>query len=240
MTFRTTRSVAFRLGLAGFFALAACGGSTSHSPAPADDAGTTGDDASVGDDASMLADASSDTTASPDSDGLDGTPMRRACTGAFGSALTMSFGRLDGYLVAIVPLGNRGCNGDGSHVHLQVLVQSSVYDVAVNVDGLFHEQDLAPPGAAWVEGWHTGVNDTYSSLGVHASQFAASTPAQLAPKVEALLAKANHVSVYATGYGPTGVHLVHFQGRGNDGMIVINPLSPTAHALMFAFQGDSF
>src|SRR5262245_49460666 len=57
----------------------------------------------------------------------DGTPMRRPCTGNFGSALSTSFGRLDGFLVAIVPPGNGGCNADTDHVHLQILVNSAVY-----------------------------------------------------------------------------------------------------------------
>jgi hypothetical protein len=234
------RAVALPFALFGFV-LASCGGG-SHSSAPGD-AGVTGDDASI-DDASTLDASTGDATpsgdAAPDAGGLDGTPTRQACTGAFGSALTTSFGRLDGYLVAIVPAGHRGCNGDSTHVHLQVRAQSAVYDVAVNVDGLFHQQDLARPGAAWSEGWHTGVTDSYASLGVHSSQFAASTVAQLGPEIEMLLANANHVSIYATGYGPTGVHLVHYQGRGNDGMVVLDPLSPTSHALMFAFQGDTF
>lgn len=221
-------------------ALVACGTSASSAGAP--DAGPATDDAAASDDAATNdagADASAD--AAPEANALDGTPMRRQCTSAFGNALSTSFGRLDGFLVAIVAPGTRGCNGDSSHVHLQVLANNAVYDVAVNVDGMFHEQDLAPPpGNAWSEGWHTGVGDTYSGLGVHSSQFAQSTVAQLGPKVEQALANANHVSVWATGYGPTGVHLVHYQGRNNDGMVVINPLSPTAHVLMFAFQGDTF
>jgi len=215
-----------------------CGHSAGSAVADA----AAGDDASTGDDASADAGASGDSSAdaAPDSNALDGTPMRRQCTGTFGSALSQTFGRLDGYLVAIVPPGTRGCNGDSSHVHLQVLVNNAVYDVAVNVDGMFHQQDLAPPGAPWSEGWHTGVNDSYAMLGVHSTMFMQSTPAQLAPVVEQALASANHVSVWATGYGPTGAHLVHYQGRRNDGMVVINPLSPTAHALMFAFHGDTF
>ena len=58
--------------------------------------------------------------------------------------------------------------------------------------------------------------------------------------VESELATANHVSVYMTGYNSSGGHLVHRQGTNIDGAIVIDPLSPTSHALLFRFSTDSF
>jgi hypothetical protein len=58
--------------------------------------------------------------------------------------------------------------------------------------------------------------------------------------VEAELANANHVSVYGTGYGTTGMHDTHYEGHMNDGMVVINPQSPASHILFFDFAGDTF
>src|SRR5690349_2831550 len=80
-------------------------------------------------------DASGDTAPGIDGtlDAVDGAPMRLPCTGSFGSALSTSYGRLDGYLVAIVPPGNGGCNADTDHIHLQVKMNGAIYDVAVNV-----------------------------------------------------------------------------------------------------------
>lgn len=244
MRLRSLTSPFFALALA-LSAFVACGGATTAPTitGSTDDAGAAGVDASSGDDAAPGDDASSPAAdASPTSDagtGIDGTPTRKMCTAALGNALTTSFGRLDGFLVAIVPVGQRSCNGDSTHVHLQVAAMNATYDVAVNVDGLFHQQDVAL-AAGWTEGWHTGIANSYSTLGAHSSAFMPTNVAALAMTVESALANANHVSVFATGYGPDGVHLVHYKGRSSDGMVVIDPLGPTPHALMFAFQGDTF
>jgi hypothetical protein len=171
----------------------------------------------------------------------DGTPVRVACTSNFGNALSAAFGRLDGYLVSIVPMGTSACNGDGSHVHLQVKVHDEVYDVAVNDGTLYDEKDMALPDGPWSEGWHTGIAlDYVKSFGLHAGNFTSATPAAVVAKIESELATANHISVFATGYGPTGIHDVHRKGYGEDGAIVIDPLSPTPHILTFCFSTDSF
>src|SRR4051794_24097371 len=87
-----------------------------------------------GDDGGKATDAAVDTVPN---DGRihvdDGAPTRIACTSSFGAALTNTptFGRLDGYLVAIVPPGGgSACNADSSHLHLQVRMNGAVYDVA--------------------------------------------------------------------------------------------------------------
>ena len=107
----------------------------------------------------------------------DGTPMRRACTSTFGTALSNVYGRMDGYLVAIVPPASSTapCNADPTHLHLQVLIGGAVYDVAVNVgtndatnDVHSTTLDHALVGPAWSEGWHTTVTVDYPTLGVHA------------------------------------------------------------------------
>jgi hypothetical protein len=173
----------------------------------------------------------------------DGTPSRQACSGALGHGVSATHGRLDGYLVSIVPLGGaKSCNGDSRHVHLQVQMDGGLYDVAVNADGGFFDAVDAPlPGGAWSEGWHTGVPlDYVSAFGVHAADFSTASPSSMAATIENELALANHVSIFGTGYGATGVHDVHRHGGNTDGAIAIDPLSPNAHLLLFHFSNQSF
>ena len=169
----------------------------------------------------------------------DGTPTRQTCSGNFGSALDMSHGRLDGLLVSVIPPGGpHSCNSDSSHVHFQVLMQGSLYDVAVNTDTLQLAKDVGLPDGAWSEGWHTSDGLDYVSLGLHSSDF--STPSDPAGGIEAFVMNANHVSIFATGYGPTGCHDVHRRNGGDDGAIIIDPLSTNPHGLFFHFNTQSF
>ena len=176
----------------------------------------------------------------------DGTPTRQACTSNFGAALTKSFGRMDGYLVAIVPPGGGACNADSDHVHLQIKIAGSIYDVAVDVDSPTVEdvhtgtRELVMPGAAWSEGWHPGGIIDYIALGVHAPDLALGTKASLVAEFMTDLANVNHISVYATGYGPDGAHLVHRNGFGHDGLIITQPLSTPSHVRFLSFTSQSF
>ena len=178
-------------------------------------------------------------------DAVDGTPTRQQCTSQFGSALTSVYGRLDGYLVAIVQPGNGGCNADSDHVHLQVKMNGAIYDVAVNVGSTGGTDDVhtttrdkaLPP---WSEGWHTGVVEDYVSLGLHSTQFMLESRTQLAGEVTDELTTVNHISIFGTGYGPDGAHLIHRNGQGHDGLIVTNPLSTPAHVRMFSFTNQAF
>jgi hypothetical protein len=172
----------------------------------------------------------------------DGTPTRATCTSQFGTALTSTHGRMDGLLVSIVPPGSmQQCNDDTGHVHLQVQIAGAVYDVAVNTDVLYAELDVALPGGPWAEGWHQGESLDYpTTFGLHTAAFTTSDPASIATKIETELAAVNHISIFATGYGPDGAHDVHRQGKNEDGAIAINPLSPKAHVLTFCFSTDSF
>ena len=181
----------------------------------------------------------------------DGTAMHVACTKSFGSALSQAHGRLDGYLVAIVPSTQHTCNGDDHHVHLQVMAGGAVYDVAVNIlsdkatgtagDVSFDELDAPLAGGAWQEGWHSPVAlDYVATLGLHASSFTSKTPAELDTLLLQELAPANHISVYGTGYGPTGMHLIHRKYPGEDGAVVIRPTTGTPHYFVFHFATQSF
>lgn len=175
----------------------------------------------------------------------DGTPMRRTCTNQFGSALTTTFGRLDGILVAVVPPGGGGCNADSSHVHLQIEAGGAVYDVAINVDGApdvvdSTTRDIALPGPAWAEGWHTGLPVDYVTMGVHSADLAATNRTQLTSDLMTDLATVNHISVFGIGYGPDGAHNVHRNGSSHDGLVITEPLSTPTHARLFAFSNQSF
>ena len=174
----------------------------------------------------------------------DGPATRKPCTSSFGNGLSGSFGRLDGYVAAIVPPGSgRACSSDRNHLHLQVVVANQTYDVAINVDGGFiAEKDAPLPGAPWAEGWHKGGSLSYpTDLGLHASSFTPGSLGQLAQTLESALANANHVSVYATTYNHSGAHLVHRSNKGTtDGAVVVQPLSQAAHIYAFRFASSSF
>lgn len=182
--------------------------------------------------------------------GPDGTPVRTACTGVFGSGLAATFGRLDGYLVAVVPPGHNGCSSDANHLHLQVKASGAVYDIAVTMvsdltptmpDVFVVDKDAPLANGAWTEGWHAGDRFDYvANLGLHAGDFVATPAAPLASKIEAALANVNHIAVYATGYGPGGAHKVHRNGGGADGALVIEPLSAKPHVFAFHFATQSF
>jgi hypothetical protein len=178
-------------------------------------------------------------------DGEDGTPRRQPCTNSFGAGLTTAHGRLDGYLVSIVPTTTSDCNGDARHVHLQIEMDGSIYDVAINVGadatGVYYlAKDLPLPDGPWAEGWHPdqeGLLD-YPALGVSSADFAPTARTTLSDDLDHELADANHVSVFMTGYGPDGGHLVH-RNYGEDGAIVVHPLG-APRLLMFRFAGNTF
>lgn len=209
---------------------------TIDSGSPTSDSSPHGDGA-IADDGSSVPDAP---------DGVDGPPMRLPCTSQLGSAMTTSFGRLDGILVAIVPPGSSTCSGDASHIHLQVKANGAIYDVAVNVgSGSMQDvhsttRDMQMPGPAWTEGWHPTVTDDYVTLGVHAADLPLETAIALTAAITNDLASANHISVFATGYGPSGGHLVHRNGSGHDGLVITKPLSATAHVRLFSFSTQTF
>ncbi len=226
--------------------LVACGRS-----ATLPDSGLAPDGAKpIGNDDGPITDGNGDgswTGGNPDAtSGVDGTPTRLPCTNVFGNAITSSFGRLDGILVAIVPPGSGKCQSDASHVHLQVKMNGAIYDLAVNVGTSGMQEvhsttrDLPMPRLLWSEGWHPNVTDDYASLGVHAGDLPLRTAAELTADITSDLASVNHISVFATGYSPNGGHLVHRNGSGHDGLIVTMPLSSTPHIRMFSFSSQSF
>jgi hypothetical protein len=178
----------------------------------------------------------------------DGTPVRRACTNTFGSALSMVHGRLDGTLVSIVQPGAHGCNGDADHVHLQVQANGAVYDVAINVHDTLNPGNVAllarnGPSLfpAYSEGWHPNARLGYRLLPVSSTDFIPLSPTALAQALTQEFANVNHITVYGNGYGPTGMHDIHFvDGNQYDGAIITKPLSADSRQLFFRFANDVF
>jgi len=207
--------------------------------APTKDAGHTGEDAPTAADTGMTADT--------------GTPAMRnaSCTplsAQTGTDINTAHGRLDGTLVFVVDEGTgKNCNGDDSHVHLQIEVSGSVYDVAVDIGTApsdevgMYEETMAVPGGAWAEGWH---DDTlaYPSIGVHSTSFVTMAPNAMASQVESLLATTSKISIFCTVYSTdNGCHDVHYEnGSGKDGAIVLDPTAAMSPVLFFRFTTDSF
>jgi hypothetical protein len=185
----------------------------------------------------------------------DGSATRQACTSQFGDGLsqTPTFGRLDGYLVAIVaPSSMQACNDDDSHVHLQIRMQGMIYDIAIDVTDedtgvddvhTTTRDDIAMPGTTpWTEGWHTSTDllTDYVSLGLHDTDLTLEAKADMVTTLQTDLATANHVSIYTTSYNAKGAHLVHRNGSGHDGLLVTNPLTTPPHIRFFSFSDQSF
>jgi hypothetical protein len=174
-----------------------------------------------------------------------------ACASSFGSALTDSFGRLDGTLLAIVPPGDNDCaQPNSTHVVVQVTANGAAYRMVVNVvseqgdpDVIVDDLDAALAGPAWSEGWHTDAPlDYVTTLGVTMSQFTSTTQAQAVARIEQALAIGAHVSVYATSSGGSdaaSAHLVHRNAANADGAIVIDP-ETAPHYLLSAFADQTF
>lgn len=178
-------------------------------------------------------------------DSGDGVPERRACTTAFGRDLGGAWhGRLDGRLVSIVPSHTHSCRGDNDHIHLQVLMGGSVYDVAINVDDVGLGEVDGPLPDPWTEGWHSNEPFDYvRDLGVRSSQFRSIHQSALEQQLQNELASVNYISIYSTRYSNGGTHLVHRSrnaGRNLDGAIVLQPTSAKPHYLLFKFPDQAF
>jgi hypothetical protein len=138
------------------------------------------------------------------------------------------------------------CNGDSSHVHLQVEVSGNVYDIAVDIGAAgdqvgMYPQTIALPGGAWAEGWHAD-DLSYASLGLHVAEFPLASPTTNATSLMSLLEGTSQISIFCTGYSEgNGCHDVHYvDGTTNDGALVLNPLAATPTLVFFRFVSQSF
>lgn len=214
---------------------AACGNTPSTTPPP------PVDDAS----ADVLVDAAApDVTA-------DTGPNLGPCATSFGAALTSkTFGYVDGTLHAIVRPQDQQCTKpNGTHVNLQVRMNGSVYRMLVNVqsdhNGVdpnvgFAEKTLGPLTLPFSEGWHTGVAYDYvTDLGLHDTDFTAIPLATLTDTIVARVQVGDPIRVYATGFGEGG-HLIHRNGNGVDGVVIVGPTTNAPKALAFRFADQTF
>ncbi|MFT3775381.1 MAG: hypothetical protein QM820_59300 [Minicystis sp.] len=182
----------------------------------------------------------------------DGGPIDKAkdCAATFGQALTASFGRLDGTVLAVVKPSDTQCplpNSD--HLILQVVMNGEPYRLVVNIksdfgspDVFYRTLDHALPGPAWAEGWHTGLGlDYVADFGVHAdASFTAHPLSELADIVTDAITLGQKVSVYADSSGGSSAHKVHRNGSNLDGAIILDPDGPAPKALLFHFATQSF
>jgi len=187
-------------------------------------------------------------TAPADCDHL--APLEKGLAAAItsaGACMPSSVG--GGTLVYVVDVGQgKQCNGDDSHVHLQVEVTGSIYDVAVDIGTApndevgYYEETLAVPGGAWAEGWHGADTLAYPSLGLHSTSFPTTDPATVGAQVEALLASTTKISIFCKGYPQgNGCHDVHYEdGTGEDGAIVLDPTAAMSPVLFFRFSTQTF
>jgi hypothetical protein len=195
---------------------------------------------------------SGSTDAAPEDAAIAPAPRNSECTPTSqqtGALVDTKHGRLDGTLVYVLSAGgSTKCNGDDSHVHLQVEVSDLVYDVAVDIGATgdevgMYEETLAVPGGAWAEGWHGADSLAYPNLGLKSTAFPTASPADIASEVESLLQSTSKISIFCTGYTPqdNGCHDVHYEdGSGDDGAIVLDPMAPTSPVLFFRFEGQTF
>jgi hypothetical protein len=176
-------------------------------------------------------------------------PPPAPCTDRFGHALTTSFGRLDGWLVAFVPPRAKRCKSDDRHVHLQLDVDGDAYDVAVPLgdpdapDVWFKETTARMLGGPWRAGWSPGQTlDYVRTFAMHSNDFEMLPREMLLRKLEAELSSKRRVSIWATGYAPGRAHEVH-RGADNaqhDGTIALDPDSPRSRFLLFRFARQRF
>lgn len=172
----------------------------------------------------------------------------KGCVDTFGSALTDSFGRIDGTLVAVVQPSDKQCTMFNSdHLVLEIEMQGAVYRAVVNVISdragdqrvRFKEQD-APLAVPFAEGWHTDVTLDYpTDLDAHNYTFEPYEMQPLIDKITALLTIGQPISVFTISSGGSSSHLVHRNRTNADGAIVINPTT-SPHYVLLAFETQSF
>ncbi len=182
----------------------------------------------------------------------DGTPAKAVgCATTFGTALTASFGRIDGTVLAVIPPSFQGCaQPNMTHTVVQLVVGGAAYRMVVNVLSTSNEPrvylgeaDAPLAGGAFAEGWHPGFALDYTAtLGVAKSSFTLADQATAAARVYDSIELGQPLSVFATSGGPPqadSAHDIHFYKPNQDGAIVLSP-ETAPHYLLTAFDDSSF
>lgn len=207
-----------------------------------------------GDDASLdpgVEDAGAPDAGDDDAGSADAGTKADRCVSTFGAVFTSAFGRADGTVVAVVPPGWQCPMPNGDHVVIQVSIDGGVQRLVVNVKSSFGDPNIrmrtltAPlPAPAFAEGWHPGVALDYPSLGLHSDGgWDSLTLEQAAARVYDAVTVGAPLSVYATSSGGSyaaSAHLVHRNGRLNDGAIVVDPTGAQPTWLLFHFANQTF
>jgi hypothetical protein len=99
-----------------------------------------------------------------------------------------------------------------------------------------------PAGLVWEEGWHTGVTlDYVTDLGLASTDFTQVPMLPLADQIADAITLGQKVSVYAASDGyPSSAHLIHRNGGGEDGAVVLDPDSDSPRAMVFHFDNQVF
>lgn len=212
--------------------IVACGGSSdSTDGTTAADGGAAISDAAPASDAGAPVDA-----------WVDAAPT---CVDTFGDELTSTFGRLDGTLVGVVRPQDQQCaQPNGTHFDLEVQMNGKNYRMLVNVqsddvskpDTYYLSKQIALPGLAWTEGWHTDQPLDYAALGVHTDDFTSHPIGELTDILYSQVAIGDKLSVYGLGFG-SGAHDIHKRsGTGQDGAVVLGPDTASPTFLLFRFD----
>jgi len=203
------------------------------------------------------ADAPADDAAAPstvdasDAAVVDASKPSGQCASTFGSALTASFGRIDGIVYAVQKPSDTACvlpNSD--HVIIQVLMNGAVYRLVTNVQGSGTDSKIRSailphvlPAPAFAEGWHANAPlDYVTTLGAHSdASFTALTLDEGVSKIAGELEVGDPVAIYGTvGEGRTeSAHLIHRNRTNQDGAIVIDPKG-SPRFMLFHFGNQTF
>lgn len=234
----SSRAFALACALAAALPLGVACSSSAVTPVPAVDAGPEADGAAP------VEGGPSDAAAS------DAAVNKAArCVSTFGSDLTAPYGRLDGTVLAIVAPSDRQCpTNNNDHIVLEVKAKGNVYRMVVNVlstqgppDVYYTTTTHALPAPAFAEGWHTGVTlDYVTDLSMHVANFTPVAFEALVKKVVDAIPLDGKVSVYSSTSGGSSSHLVHRNGNGNDGAIVLDADGPTPTWMLFHFDEQQF
>lgn len=238
------RDLLLSFGFSFSLILSGCQGESACTGASCSDAGGTTSTGSGG--GTTTGSTGGTTTGSGDGGVVD---KAASCASTFGQALTDSFGRIDGAVLAVVkPTDTQCVMPNDDHLVVQVTMDGAAYRMVVNLQSSYGDPDVQYlevggklTGPAWAEGWHTGITlDYVSDLGVHAADFAPHPLMELADLVTDRIPLGQKISVYATSSGGASAHLVHRNGAKNDGAIVLDPESASPRVLLFHFADQSF
>jgi hypothetical protein len=239
---------AYALGLA--LVLPACSGAATDDTATSTASATSTSTETSTDTTTSSTTTTSTTTSETLYTGGTFAELQKSCVSTFGQAIgNVGFARFDGTVVAALAPNFQGCTAPNkTHVVVEIQVGKDVYRMVMNVDDdtalgsiLTREIDHALVGPAWADGWHTGIAlDYLKDLGLHQSDFKQSKTADASNAIASVLEKGAKVSFYATAQGEAdSAHLVHRNGYGHDGALVVN-VEGTPHWLLFDFQSKNF